>query len=349
MLAVSAAAGLGSCASSRAATVPTTFRVENVETFPSAQLAVANRVGAGNRTDVAAHPTVTFRVRLTSGTQVRVTGLDLPPGWSVAPGALPASATAARPLDLQVTMDRTGTAGLRGGPVTVHTTSSDEPRAFLRVRGYEQEAVGGTAEPSLQSLVQLFGWTTKVTAAGQQLQTRGAPVLVGDEVRASGFAPARAGTPVTVRQLAAFHRLGTAASLSWRPRPAAESATTVLLTQRASDSQTVLPLTAAGTAAVVAFDPRGPFALVAQGQDSDDRRNDSSVDRSRYHCTGTCGHHVRSYPVLDGSGRPVPGELVVAVDYNQGAPGTGVVSTETGNGDYQDAVYLLTSVVPVAG
>lgn len=349
MLALGAVAGLTSCASSRPATVSATYRVENVEGFPSAPFGVANRVGAGNRTDVVARPTVTFRVRLTSGARVGVTRLDLPPGWSLAPGTLPADATSARPLDLRVTMDRTGTAGLRGGPVTVDTTSTTQPRAFVRVRGYEQEVVGGTAEPSLQSLVQLFGWTTEVTGTGQQLQTRGAPVLVGAEVRAAGFAPDTAGRPVTVRQLAAFHRVGAAASLSWRPRTAAETATSVLLTQRASDSQTVLPLTTDGASAVAAFDPRGPFALVAEGQDSDDRRNDSSVDRTFYHCTGACGHHVRSYPVLDGSGRAVPGELIVAVDYNQGAPGSGVVSSEMGNGDFQDAVYLLTNVVPVAG
>lgn len=353
LLALVAAAGLAGCSSAEAGPVAPAagYQLVNADGFPSDSAALFNLEGPGTRTDLVTHSRVTLRLVPTSAAPVTVEQVSLPAGWTLAaPAALPARATAVAPLALTIRMVAAPQLGLRTGQATVTTDSTVRPTVTVQLAGFAQAAVGGANEPTLQQLFTLFGWSTPTLGTGQRMATRGmAGGLVGAEVAAGTFTAAVAARPVTVREIAAFHRLSADGPLAWRPAAAAEGAEVPLLTQAPLQSQTVLPATDAGRPTVASFTPGGPFALVANGQDTVDARNDPALDRSKWQCMGRCGHHVRVYPVLDAAGHAVADSWLVCVDYNAAAPGSRSVGHEGVNYDYQDAVYLVGNARPVGG
>jgi hypothetical protein len=95
---------------------------------------------------------------------------------------------------------------------------------------------------------------------------------------------------------------------------------------RAGQFQTLLPEVEAGSPlqADVNEDPFGVYTTSATHSTyTEDARN-----------TGTVKHAVRSYPLRNRVGEPVPNHYLVGFE-------------EAANGDYQDYVFILGNVVPV--
>ena len=302
--------------------------------------AVANLVRNNARQGVRMHDVV--RLRLTAvGAPVQIRSVDVPDGWALmTPPHLPVTISPDAPVELSVRLLDRGLRGLRGGQLKLHTDAPGRGTTVIPLGGFEQIDVGGPQEPTLQDIVAVFGWSTGIGETNGTLYDRGRRVLRGRELDIRTFAPIDPGKPVAVTVLAAFVRVGTGAPLAWRPASAPESTLRPLLTLAATDTQTLLPQLAGGGPAGGEFDPGGDFALVVDGQDSDDARNSTTLD-AQQGCRAQCGHHVRVYPVVTASGLTVRSDLLVAVDYFPPAPRSGLTSGEKGNGDFQDAVLLL--------
>lgn len=302
--------------------------------------AVANLVRNNAHQGVRLHDVA--RLRLTAkGGAVLVRSVDVPDGWELMePTTFPVTVGPTAAVELSVRLLDRGLRGLRGGQLKLHTDAPGHETTVIPLGGFEQIDVGGPQEPTLQDIVTVFGWSIDVAGGAPTLYDRGRRVLRGRELNIRTFAPIDPDKPVTVTVLAAFVRVGTGAPLAWRPAAAPEHALRPLLTLAATDTQTLLPSLAAGGPASADFSPAGDFALVIDGQDSDDARNSTTLD-ARQGCRAQCGHHVRIYPVVAASGRTVRSDLLVAVDYFPPAPGSGLTSGEKGNGDFQDAVLLV--------
>ena len=159
---------------------------------------------------------------------------------------------------------------------------------------------------------------------------------VGDEVLSPYWRRADPTVPVQVRQLNAFHTQGNNATLRWYPK----GTTTVraLFTMEGQEAQSLLPHKnnqptqfAAGS-----FAPTGAFGFKLDNEWSDDTKNNQTVDQSNG-CPGPCGHHVRFWPLVDGSGNIVPNTWLMSMDY------AGV------NYDYNDNTFLISNIRPDQG
>ena len=70
-------------------------------------------------------------------------------------------------------------------------------------------------EPTLQQIVNLFGYTTTIAKPGQVLNQGGAISRIGDEVLSAYWRKADSTQNVTVRQLAAYHTQGNPAFIRY--------------------------------------------------------------------------------------------------------------------------------------
>ena len=94
----------------------------------------------------------------------------------------------------------------------------------------------------------------------------------------------------------------------------------------ASEAQTLLPAQADGAAG---FDPgAAPFGVYGQAGGS----TQYSLDGLN---TGAITHALRVYPLRDRAGTPIPNSYLIGLE-------------EASNGDYQDALFVLSNVRPAA-
>ncbi|WP_218566277.1 malectin domain-containing carbohydrate-binding protein [Vallicoccus soli] len=336
---------------------PSTANVvlENVDGVPFADRLVMNRIQnpeTGKRCrDTAAcdpvtgpffpvngvHDVATLRIRNTGTDALNVTGLAVTgPFALVDPQAAPALVAAGASLDVPVRFTATAAgsaAGLWTGSLTVTTDDVDEPSLPVELAGFWQSQSEGGQEPDLTEITRLFGYRTAITSAGQSINQQGLVTAVGDEVLSPYWVRTSATAPVTVRQLAAFHTQGNTATIGWHAK--GSSSVTNVVTHAGVDGQSVLPHRNGSTTQYASgtFSPAGAFGLRIDSEWSDPARNNSAVDVENG-CVGTCGHHMRFWPVRDRAGAVVPGSWIVAMDYS------GI------NYDYQDNVYLVTGMRP---
>jgi hypothetical protein len=137
--------------------------------------------------------------------------------------------------------------------------------------------------------------------------------------------------PVKIRQVQGYHTYPHTATFKWYPKGAALQP---LFTQDGRYAQSMFPALPSGAPAAGQFRPTGAFGISIDSENSDDTKNDPTVDKQKG-CPGPCGHHLRFFPVLDPSGNAVPNAYYVVMDYS------GI------NYDYNDNGYLLTNVKPV--
>jgi hypothetical protein len=136
---------------------------------------------------------------------------------------------------------------------------------------------------------------------------------------------------VVVRQIEAYHTYPHPATLKWFTK--GSTSTTSLFSMNGVWAQSLFPLLASGQPAAGQFTSTGTFGFAVDSENSDDTRNDQTVDQSKG-CPGPCGHHVRFFPVYDPAGVPVAGAYYMVMDYS------GI------NYDYQDNGYLITNIRP---
>jgi hypothetical protein len=325
---------------------PTTFTVE-VPPPSAAEIAVENLdwpqpVPAGLRNDWMVfsrlnsipsgglhkfHDTATLRIRNTNGTDpLVITGLAISDTTEFAlPGGeadqLPITVAPNAFRDVQVKFVETaGGKGIRARTLTITTNDADEPTTVVQLRGAWMTGPEGGNELTLTQFAQVMGYSTTI---GEPLQEEPTTPLAGDEVRSKLWRRADTTKPVYIRQLAAYHGCCTAGDEfaivgtgggSFRHNP--EYGQSMLPPQQGS----------ATVPAARTFSPTGDFAIRIAGYSTN--------------TTGNLG--VRLWPV-EIDGKVVPGSFYVAQDFVQNGCGAG-----SANCDYQDNVYLVTNLVPVA-
>ncbi|MCW2620711.1 MAG: Di-glucose binding within endoplasmic reticulum [Frankiales bacterium] len=283
------------------------------------------------------HDRQAVRIRNTGSSAVHITKLATTSGFTVSGPALPATIAAGASLD--VTVRFVATSGpLVQGTLTITSDFASAPTTTVQLDGLWQLYSERNHEPQLPTIVQAFGYTTKIVNTGQSLDTNGSVTAVGDEVLSGLWSRADTSQPVAVNQLAAYHTQGNTGSIWWYPSSSASS-TNRVFTHAGTDGQTVFPhLNGSSTAyAAGSFTPSSSqFGLKIDGEWSQDSRNDATPDYSNG-CTGACGHHMRFWPAKDRSGALMANTWIVTMDYS------GI------NYDFQDNVYLIKNIKPASG
>ena len=323
----------------RAAPAGAEIGLENLDGAPFTDRLAMNKIQDftnDDRADNRFHDVATLRVRNTGtadlvfgATPVATTGnfaVVNPPaaGARIAPGAS---------LDLQVRFTATSrTAGdVQNGTLTLNTNDADEAATVVQLSGFWQSRNEGGQEPSLQELLNTFGYATQVVKPGETLNQGGRIVRVGDEVLSPYWLRADGSAPVTVRQISAFHTQGNVAALYWHNK--GSTTVTNLFTHDGEWGQSFLPPkngTSGATPSYALFNPSGPFGWRVDGKEwSDPTKNPVPVDQPQDE-----GHHLRFWVVRDRSGAIVPNAYILTMDY------AGI------NYDYNDNTYLITNVRP---
>jgi N-acetylneuraminic acid mutarotase len=220
--------------------------------------------------------------------------------------------------------DTVGPAGVKQATLTLKSGSATQ---VVQLAGIFQSRPEGSNEPTLQQIVNTYGYKTNVG-----LPLTGTDVaLKGDEVRSNFWKRANTATPMYVRQLAAFHGCCTSAVvINFLKKTDGLSLGSVQ--HDARYSQTLLPLRANSTNATELFlQPTVPFEVRIDGYSSN-----VSVPRNNGQLT------VRFFQAKDRAGVAIANSYIVTQDYVPAAGCNG----GTGICDYNDNVYLITNVAP---
>ena len=307
----------------------------NLDGAPADNRLVFNRIGTLNSPPSnLVHDRATVRIESEGSDPLTVSALTINGPWQiVTPPALPATIAAGDHLD--VTLRFVATSGdVQLGSLSITSNDGNEPVTTVQLAGFWQSVSEGGQEPKLAELMQIYGYGTQINIPGQQpLNQAGLVTAVGDEVLSPYWRRADPTVPVQVRQLNAFHTQGNNATLRWYPK--GTTTLTALFTMEGQEAQSLLPHKnnqptqfAAGS-----FAPTGAFGFKLDNEWSDDTKNNQTVDQSNG-CPGPCGHHVRFWPLVDGSGNIVPNTWLMSMDY------AGV------NYDYNDNTFLISNMRP---
>ena len=307
----------------------------NLDGAPADNRLVFNRIGTLNSPPSnIVHDRATVRIESEGSDPLTVSALTINGPWQiVTPPALPATIAAGDHLD--VTLRLVATSGdVQLGSLSITSNDGNEPVTTVQLAGFWQSVSEGGQEPKLAELMQIYGYGTQINIPGQQpLNQAGLVTAVGDEVLSPYWRRADPTVPVQVRQLNAFHTQGNNATLRWYPK--GTTTLTALFTMEGQEAQSLLPHKnnqptqfAAGS-----FAPTGAFGFKLDNEWSDDTKNNQTVDQSNG-CPGPCGHHVRFWPLVDGSGNIVPNTWLMSMDY------AGV------NYDYNDNTFLISNMRP---
>ena len=319
----------------RAAPAGPEIGLENTDGVPFSDRLAFNKIQDFTNTDRPNnifHETAVLRVRNT-GSAALVLGtlttvgdfrVDNPPasGTSIAPGGF---------LDLTVRFTATNNTGgrLKTGTLTINSNDADEAATVVQLAGFWQSRNEGGQEPNLQNIVDTYGFRTQIIKPGEVLNQGGRIVRVGDEVLSPYWFRADTSSPVTARQIAAFHTQGNTATLYWH----AKGSTTVtqLFKHDGEWGQSFLPVRDGTTLPSFAvFSPTGAFGWRVDGREwSDPTKNPQPEGQPQDE-----GHHLRLWVARDRSGAIIPNTYIMSMDY------AGI------NYDYQDNVFLITNVRP---
>ena len=236
-----------------------------------------------------------------------------PNAFNLAPGAQ---------TTLRLVFNPATSSALGPHQATLRLTSDDPDRPILDVGlyGLTTAGDGGENEPPMSWVVTTLGYAINV--GGTSLSLGIGPAPIGDELLAHRFVKAGPG-PITMRPIARYSPNERLPYGIYTP-----AATPVLQPLGAislGQHQTLLPTVDTGT--VFETDPgTAPFGLYTSSSNhtvyTEDARN-----------SGTVKHAVRSYPLKDRAGNPIPNTFLVGFE-------------EAANGDYQDFVFVLGNVAP---
>lgn len=281
---------------------------------------MARLVFSGTKAATTAPQTAQFQN--TSGAPLNITALSLGgPGASAfalsSPPALPLTLNPGQSLDLPLTFSPQGQVGVLQASLSLTAGAAGRP-ATLSLSGLSTQYEQGEGEPPLAQVVQALGYGIDV--GGPQLLLGTAAPLLGQEVAAPLFRKVGDG-PVRLTPVARYSpddRLTFGFFTLRGGQPTTHPVGVVAQHQE----QTLDPALESGGAL---FDPGSePFGVYV-GPTGYSATSDYSLDALN---TGPTRHAMRIYPLRNESGAPVPGYLL-AVEASS-------------NGDYQDAVFVLT-------
>lgn len=281
------------------------------------------------------HDTVVMLVRNTGTDPLVINSIGVTADYELVNA--PAAGTSIQPggsLSVTVKFIATSGGGIKNGTLTIVSNDADETVTTVQLAGWWQPESENNKEPGLQRIVSTFGYGTNITHAGELLSPPGEGGKirrVGDEVLSPYWRRTDSSTPVTVRQLAAFHRQGKTADIYWHQ----QNSTTVskIFTHSGNYGQSLLPLNEAETGpAAGKFRPSGAFGWRVDGREwSDPTKNPIPEGQPQDE-----GHHMRFWVARDRAGKIIPNTYIMAMDY------AGI------NYDYQDNVYLITNIKPTS-
>ena len=221
------------------------------------------------------------------------------------------------------------------GALTINSNDPTTPTKTVTLAGYWQNQSADEEEPNIMTIANtLAGYDTVIATStqlaasnGVDLQNNGStPTYYGQEVVSSSWVAANSSQPVSIQELAQFEVEGVSDSTFWY------SASTLnahlLMNSTANQGQTLLPTLSNGSPMTATFSPSGAFGFRVDNHYSDDAVNIANGDST------DDGHRFRFYPLIDENGNAVPNTWLVAVHNGDLIP------------DYQDAVYIVSNMMP---
>jgi|GEM_PF-1947953 len=223
--------------------------------------------------------------------------------------------------------------------LTITTNDPSQPTAKVTLRGLWQKYIDGNNEPYVAEILGALGFGTK-TGYAQANTRHDAPLAASDEIFSSYFVRADGARPVTVRQVAAYHRCCQTQDLVRWEAKAGFTGGGDLLRHTAADGQTLLPRKndVSKSAGSSSFNPGVPFALRIGGEFTDPQRNvhpgTVTVSGTTYRMRG-----VRVWKARDAAGNLIPHAYLFAHE-SLGS---------TANFDYNENVYFASNLKPETG
>ncbi|GGO34154.1 hypothetical protein [Deinococcus humi] len=286
-------------------------------------------VFSGTRAGTGAGASTVQTVTLQNSTDapVLLTGVTFSAGTAfglVSPPTFPLTLDAGASLNLSVKL-------LPGNPTGVLRATlravGEGAVGEVELAGLRAAGLEGDNEPPLAQIVDALDYKTNVGGTGLILGTGAGPI--GDEVMAPLFERASS-APVTLRPVARYSPDGLSAYGTFVLAGDA-ARLQVLGTMALGSHQALNPPLVAGSQTT--FDPGSqPFGIYLAANGKYPTQDTYTLDRLN---TGSTRHAVRTYPLKDRAGKVVPNSYLLAFE-------------PSANGDYQDAVFVLENVRPVA-
>lgn len=296
------------------------------------------------------HDRVTLRINNSGTSALDISSISINSNnWIIESGGGASSIAAGgfRDVVVRFVYQRTSNGNeIRTGTLTINSNDADEPVKTVALSGIAQShsedppSGGGSAEPKIQTIIDAFGFKTKTINTGQNINTNGNRVRVGEEVLSEYWLRAETGLPVTVRMLAAYHQQKptTNSVIKWFYQQATvPSSSTTIFKHLAVDGQTLLPRLDSTSSnptapAMGTFSPNtNPFGFKVDGNHSVQAFNANAID---------AGHSMRFYQAKDLNGKIIPNTYILCHDY---------VGVSFSNYDYQDNIYIVSNVKPLTG
>jgi hypothetical protein len=229
------------------------------------------------------------------------------------------------------------------GQLQIATDDPTNPSRVVTLAGWWQQENESAMEPNLNTIVQtLFGYKTTTFPAGQ-IYADAKPTPLGDEVLSAYWKQADSGTPVSVRQLVAFHSQSPSVAdplVFSQPTDAAQleyffkgsRSGPKILNHDPNQGQTMLPMEN-GAFSAGSFNTTNAFGFHVD-KPGNEWSDDSMNKLDPLKPDTDLGHHMRFFPLKDENGNVVPDTYILGLDY------AGI------NFDFQDNVYLISNIKP---
>ena len=296
---------------------------------------------AGGAAGISRQVTVT---NTSTTSPLSVTGISLSgaDAGQFVPGSLPSFPASIAPEE-SITFTvafSAATVGIKTAAINISSDDASQPTVSVLLRGLGTAGLGGTNEPSLQAILDLYEIPVNVgdddanTNIIHSNSTQQRAALLGDEVSLQQFVKAGSGN-VTVEPLSVFGPTANnpIVGMGWYLSGNSSSATELFTVSNSptSNGQTVnVPATG-----VLSFDPGNvSFGFYSRWPFFGNRFLYSEDNLNTF--SGAIPHHVRVYPYKDQNGTVVPFTYVVAFEEH------------TAGFDYQDITFIVRNVTSAA-
>jgi hypothetical protein len=310
------------------------------------------------------HDTATISILNTGSSTLTISSMKLSDGtnFKITSGGgsnIKLNANSSRTVNLQFVASPTGgsVTQLFNATLTINSDDPDEPARVINLAGLWQLGSEKTpdnkySEPSLKTAVSVFGYKTTIVKEGETTNHKGKAVKVGDEVTVPYWDQAESAQPITVRQLAAFHRQNNFDPITGEPLTAASSIAwyvkskpteyNKIIAHNIDEGQAILPHLSGSITKIAqgTFRQKNntPFGFVVDKRHyTDQSLNELDFNPTTLETFPNTGYAWRIYPLKDTNGKLVPNTYIFAQDYT---------ANQFANWDYQDNIYLISNVKP---
>jgi N-acetylneuraminic acid mutarotase len=214
--------------------------------------------------------------------------------------------------------------------LVIESNDDKNPTKVVTLRGLWQKQGEGSREPNAQTMISVFGFSTKTGFSSTDPDLGNASKPKGNEVISSYFVRADTTKPVYVRQMGAYHGCcQQKETFRWFTK--GTSTFNSAFSHIEIDAQTLLPRRSiSGSAPAEAiFSPKGSFGFKVGSNDHTDTLKNPGRKIG-----------IRVWRAIDINGKVIPDAFIVANDY---------LGTEFTNFDYNDNMYWVTNIKPEFG